>query len=245
MSSASYSSGPERSHRVRQLFSRIASRYDLINDVQSFGMHRLWKRTLIRSANIRAGERALDVCCGTGDIAVRLAQAGATVVGSDFTPEMLVQARARSEQIKWVQADALELPFPNDHFDVVTIGYGLRNLSDFPRGVRELVRVLKPGGRLLILDFGKPANRLWRAVYFAYLRAVVPMFGLIFCGDSAAYSYILESLEHYPAQEGVTTLLNQSNCAEVRVENFFGGAMSLHIATKAISQKSGGGSSSL
>ena len=247
MSGAYYTAGPQRSHRVRQLFSRIASRYDLINDLQSFGMHRLWKRTLIRSANIRAGETALDVCCGTGDIALRLASSGAQVIGSDFTPEMLVQARKRSGQVVWVQADALALPFPAESFDVVTVGYGLRNLSDFSLGIRELVRVLEPGGTLLILDFGKPANSLWRGLYFTYLRVVVPIFGLIFCGDSAAYSYILESLEHYPAQEGVTTLLRESDCTEVRVKNFFGGAMSLHIATKAqtISRRNGGGSSTL
>jgi ubiquinone/menaquinone biosynthesis methyltransferase len=246
MSSEYYTAGPERSHRVRQLFSRIASRYDLINDLQSFGLHRLWKRTLIRSAKICGEETALDVCCGTGDLALRLAHAGARVVGSDFTPEMLVQARERSGQVVWVQADALELPFPAESFDVVTVGYGLRNLSDFSAGVRELVRVVKPGGKLLILDFGKPANAFWRASYFTYLRIIVPVFGRIFCGDSAAYSYILESLEHYPAQEGVTVLLHQSDCA-VRVKNFFGGAMSLHIATKArsISRKSGGDSSNL
>jgi demethylmenaquinone methyltransferase/2-methoxy-6-polyprenyl-1,4-benzoquinol methylase len=247
MSNEYYTAGPERSHRVRQLFSRIASRYNLINDLQSFGMHRLWKRTLIRSAKIRGGETALDVCCGTGDLALRLAEAGAHVFGSDFTPEMLVQARERSVQVMWVQADALELPFPAESFDVVTVGYGLRNLSDFSLGIRELLRIVKPGGRLLILDFGKPAHPLWRGLYFTYLRMVVPVFGLIFCGDSAAYSYILESLENYPAQEGVTTLLKETSCAEVRVKNFFGGAMSLHIATKvqSISRKSDGGSSIL
>jgi demethylmenaquinone methyltransferase/2-methoxy-6-polyprenyl-1,4-benzoquinol methylase len=232
MNSDYYAPGPERSHRVRKLFSRIASRYDLINDLQSFGMHRFWKKTLINSAKISADESALDVCCGTGDIALRLAEAGARAVGADFTPEMLIQARKRSERITWVQADALDLPFPDNSFDVVTIGYGLRNLSDFSRGAGELVRVLKPGGRLLILDFGKPANPLWRSVYFVYLRVVVPLFGLIFCGDAAAYSYILDSLKNYPAQKGVTALLNQTGCAEVRVKNFFGGAMSLHIATR-------------
>lgn len=247
MSSEYYSEGPERSHRVRRLFSRIASRYDLINDLQSLGMHRLWKRTLIRSAKIRAGETALDVCCGTGDLALGLARAGARVVGSDFTPEMLVQARERPGEAVWIQADALELPFHTESFDVVTIGYGLRNLSDFSAGINELARVVKPAGRLLILDFGKPANPLWRRLYFAYLRVVVPVFGLIFCRDPAAYSYILESLEHYPAQEGVAALLKQSSCAEVFVKNFFGGAMSLHVATKggSTSRKSGGDSSNL
>jgi demethylmenaquinone methyltransferase/2-methoxy-6-polyprenyl-1,4-benzoquinol methylase len=232
MSSQYYAPGPERSRRVRQLFSRIASHYDLINDLQSFGMHRLWKRTLINSAKIAPGDTALDVCSGTGDIALRLADTGAGVVGSDFTPEMLDQARQRSNRPIWVQADALDLPFFDQSFDVVTVSYGLRNLADFSRGISELVRVLKPGGRLLILDFGKPANPLWRAIYFAYLRAVIPVVGFIFCGDAAAYSYILDSLKNYPAQEGVTALLTQNACTKVQVKNFFGGAMSLHIATR-------------
>jgi demethylmenaquinone methyltransferase/2-methoxy-6-polyprenyl-1,4-benzoquinol methylase len=233
MSTAYYVPGPERSRRVRELFARIASRYDLINDIQSFGLHRFWKRTLIRAAQLRPGQGALDVCCGTGDIAIGLAETGAAVTGCDFTPEMLAKARERSANVTWIQADALELPFSDNSFEVVTISYGLRNLADFGRGVTELVRVLKPGGRLLILDFGKPSNRLLRALYFGYLRLCVPLFGLLFCGNSAAYSYILDSLEHYPGQAGVTELLRNAGCAEVRVIDFVAGAMTLHVAVKA------------
>jgi demethylmenaquinone methyltransferase/2-methoxy-6-polyprenyl-1,4-benzoquinol methylase len=232
MNSAYYVPGPERSRRVRELFGRIAGRYDLINDLQSFGLHRLWKQKLIAAAELRPGEKALDVCCGTGDIAIGLARTGALVTGSDFTPEMLDKARTRAENIQWIQADALQLPFENDSFDVVTIGYGLRNLADFTRGVNELVRVTRPGGRILILDFGKPPNRLWRTLYFAYLRLCVPVFGFLFCGDSAAYSYILDSLQNYPAQEGVREFLRSAGC-RVRVTNFIGGAMSLHVAVKS------------
>jgi len=231
MPSGYYVRGPDRSEHVRKLFGRIANRYDLINDLQSFGLHRLWKRTLIRSAGLKSSESILDVCCGTGDIALGLQGEGRRVVGSDFSPEMLFEARRRgAANISWVQSDALRLPFPNASFDVVTIGYGLRNLADLECGVAELLRVLRPGGRLLILDFGKPCNGVWRACYFAYLRIVVPVFGLVFCGDSAAYGYILDSLREYPAQEGVTRLLREM--AEVKLVNFLGGAMSLHIARK-------------
>jgi demethylmenaquinone methyltransferase / 2-methoxy-6-polyprenyl-1,4-benzoquinol methylase len=233
MSSGYYVSGPKRSERVRILFGRIAGRYDLINDIQSLGLHRFWKRTLIEAARPRPSDTALDVCCGTGDIALGLSRRVERVVGCDFSLEMLARARARgSQRVSWIVGDALHLPFSENLFDVVTIGYGLRNLSDFSQGLGELVRVLKPGGRLLILDFGKPANPLLRAVYFTYLRLIVPVYGLLLCGDSAAYNYILESLREYPAQSGVTHLLERAGCKQIQVRNFLGGAMSVHIARK-------------
>jgi demethylmenaquinone methyltransferase/2-methoxy-6-polyprenyl-1,4-benzoquinol methylase len=218
-----YEPGTRRAERVRTLFDRIASRYDLINDLQSVGLHRLWKRRLIRLATrspdgpslspgsdpgptvatwgegLRERDLALDVCCGTGDIACSLAAHGARVVGLDFSAPMLAiaQQRVRSEsqpdRVHLVRGDALRLPFPENRFGVVTIGYGLRNLASCEDGLRELLRVLRPGGRLLILDFGKPDNAVWRSVYFGYLRVVVPLFGLLFCGDYQAYAYILES----------------------------------------------------
>ena len=232
MSDRYYKEGAERASRVRSLFDRIARRYDLINDLQSFGLHRHWKRRLLKLASVKNDESALDVCCGTGDLAESLAAAGARTTGSDFSSGMLAIAKSRKPHLNYVQADALCLPFETSRFDIVTIGYGLRNLADFRRGISELLRVLKPGGRLLILDFGKPQNALWRAIYFTYLRAIVPIFGLIFCGDSAAYSYILESLRHYPAQEGVRTLLQELGCEQVEVYNFLGGIMSIHRAAK-------------
>lgn len=233
MSTGYYVPGAKRSERVRELFGQIACRYDLINDLQSAGLHRLWKRKLVRLAAVKPTDHVLDVCCGTGDIATRLAHRAERVVGCDFSPEMLAEARARTSQVEWVQGDALDLPFPDASFDVVTIGYGLRNLADFDRGIRELLRVLKPGGRLLILDFGKPANGVLRALYFGYLRVAVPVFGRLFCGDAAAYAYILESLRQYPAQEGVTRLLQDAGCQQVTVRDFIGGAMSLHVGEKA------------
>jgi demethylmenaquinone methyltransferase/2-methoxy-6-polyprenyl-1,4-benzoquinol methylase len=231
-----YLPGPERAARVRALFDRIAPRYDLINDLQSFGLHRFWKRRLIGLAKGIPGASVLDVCCGTGDLALAVEAAGGEVLGCDFSGQMLAVARARGgDRAGFVQADALALPLKNESFDAVMIGYGLRNLADFRTGVSELLRVLKPGGQLLILDFGKPANRIWRALYFAYLRVFVPLFGLIFCGDAAAYGYIVESLVHYPAQEGVSRLLSELGCAEVEVHNLLGGVMSIHRAAKPAS----------
>jgi demethylmenaquinone methyltransferase / 2-methoxy-6-polyprenyl-1,4-benzoquinol methylase len=227
-----YKPGAERATRVRSLFDRIAARYDLINDLQSFGLHRHWKRRLLSLAAIKQNHLALDVCCGTGDMAESLAAAGARTVGCDFSAAMLAVAKKRQPHLDYLQADALRLPFDNARFDLVTIGYGLRNLADFRQGISELLRVLKSGGRLLILDFGKPRNPIWRAIYFAYLRAVVPLFGLIFCRDAAAYCYILESLQHYPAQEGIRALLLELGCHQVEVHNFLGGIMSIHRAVK-------------
>jgi demethylmenaquinone methyltransferase / 2-methoxy-6-polyprenyl-1,4-benzoquinol methylase len=228
-----YFPGPERASRVRALFDRIAPRYDLINDLQSFGLHRFWKRKLISLAKIETGAPVLDVCCGTGDLALALASAGAKVIGCDFSPRMLSIARARAGgKAHFVQADALALPAKDQSIELMTIGYGLRNLANFPQGLAELLRVLKPGGELLILDFGKPRNPVWRALYFAYLRAFVPLFGLLFCGDAAAYSYILESLLHYPAQEGISRLLEELGCEKIEVYNLAGGIMSIHRAVK-------------
>jgi demethylmenaquinone methyltransferase/2-methoxy-6-polyprenyl-1,4-benzoquinol methylase len=239
MSDRYYQPGAERSSRVRALFDRIAARYDLINDLQSFGLHRRWKRRLLQLSGLRNGEAALDVCCGTGDLAKALDRAGARTMGCDFSHAMLSVAHRRQPTISYLQADALKLPFPDGQFDLVTIGYGLRNLANFQHGISELLRVLKPGGRLLILDFGKPRNALWRGIYFGYLQIIVPFFGLIFCGDAAAYSYILQSLRDYPAQDGVSSMLRNSGCEQVEVFNFLGGVMSIHRAVKPASLRQG------
>jgi demethylmenaquinone methyltransferase/2-methoxy-6-polyprenyl-1,4-benzoquinol methylase len=236
-----YAADETRAQRVNDLFAKIAPRYDLINDLQSFGLHRLWKRRLIQLAEVRPGQRALDLCCGTGDLAFALARAGAEVTGADFSEPMLQIARQRLQTqnktnaaapIQFLQADALRLPFPNDHFEILTVAYGLRNLADFRAGLLEMLRVLKPGGRLLILDFGKPDFAPWRAAYFAYLRLFVPLFGKLFCGDAATHAYILESLLKYPAQRGVAKLLEDLGCQNTKIENLLGGIMSINTAQK-------------
>lgn len=218
---------------VGELFQTIAPRYDLINDLQSLGMHRRWKRLVVKMAAVRPGETALDLCCGTGDIALLLKEAGAEVTGLDFTPAMLEIARRRVPGVNFVSGDVLELPFPDRSFDIVTIGYGLRNLAGWERGLQEMARVLRPGGRLLILEFGKPDNPLWRGLYFAYLKWFVPLFGKVFCRNSALYAYIFESLRRYPAQHGVAGKLREMECREVEVRNLMGGAMSIHRALAA------------
>jgi demethylmenaquinone methyltransferase/2-methoxy-6-polyprenyl-1,4-benzoquinol methylase len=238
MANTFYNPGSERAARVNDLFAGIALRYDLINDLQSFGLHRLWKRRLVRLANPKVGERALDLCCGTGDIALALARHGAEVAGLDFSEPMLEIARRKTSHSAlrtphFIQGDAQQIPFPDNSFEIVTVGYGLRNLASFETGLREMQRVARPGGRLLVLDFGKPDNTLWRSMYFGYLKFFVPVLGRIFCGSFAAYAYILESLQHYPAQRGVAEKMRALGLKNVRIVNFLGGVMSINCAEKA------------
>jgi demethylmenaquinone methyltransferase/2-methoxy-6-polyprenyl-1,4-benzoquinol methylase len=237
-----YQPGDGRAAKVHDLFAAIAPRYDLINDLQSFGLHRHWKRRLVRLASPQPGEHALDLCCGTGDIAFGLARHGAEVVGLDFSEAMLGVAREKGRRqraegrregsVSFEQGDASQLPFPDEHFDIVTVGYGLRNLTSWERGLTEMHRVARPGGRLLVLDFGKPDHALWRRLYFGYLRWFVPLFGKIFCGDSATHAYILESLQEYPAQRGVEAGMNDLKCADVRVIQLLGGIMGINYGRK-------------
>ena len=249
MTNKFYDTGEQRAARVGDLFATIAPRYDLINDLQSFGLHRLWKRRLVRLADPQPGQRALDICCGTGDVAFALRRAGASVVGLDFSEPMLAVARQRAgaregrrqeagdgtvPSLEFRQGDAQQLPFPDNSFEIVTISYGLRNLADWELGLREMWRVAKPGGRLLVLDFGKPDPPLWRQLYFAYLGWFVPLFGKLFCGDSETHAYILESLKKYPAQRGVAAKLQAMECSDVRAINLLGGVMSINLARKPV-----------
>jgi demethylmenaquinone methyltransferase/2-methoxy-6-polyprenyl-1,4-benzoquinol methylase len=250
MSNQFYQLGPERAAKVNDLFGAIARRYDLANDLQSLGLHRLWKRRLARLAGVGPGDRALDLCCGTGDVAKALARHRARVVGLDFSAPMLARAAQRAgtlvpraasalpaacrHRLMLVCGDALRLPFPDDTFDAVTISYGLRNLASAAAGLREMRRVARPGGRILVLDFGKPANPLWRRLYFGYLRRWVPRLGRLVAGSAEAYAYILESLAHYPAQQGVAALMLELGLTQVQVINLLGGAMSINCGAKGV-----------
>ena len=238
MANKFYEAGEKRAEKVNDLFAAIAPRYDLINDLQSFGLHRYWKRKLIKLAQVKSGEKALDLCCGTGDVAFALAGQGAEVLGVDFSGPMLAVAKQRQERdrvngLEFLRGDALNLPAADQSVDVLTISYGLRNLADFEGGLKEMLRVIKPGGRLLVLDFGIPDNRLWRFGYFQYLKWFVPVFGRLFCGDSDTHAYILKSLQHYPAQRGVEKLMHKLGCQDVQVVNLLGGVMGINYGVKA------------
>jgi len=254
MANTFFDPGDQRAAKVQDLFARIAPRYDLINDLQSFGLHRYWKRRVVRMARPQPGRRALDLCCGTGDLALALARCGMHVAGLDFSERMLEVAQQRvsrnrsqtpggtnpasrnphllSPAPRFLRSDALRVPFSNDSFDVVTVGYGLRNLAEWETGLHEMQRVASPGGRLVVLDFGKPDNALWRGLYFGYLRLFVPWLGRIFCGSAGAYAYILESLKHYPGQHAVAAKMRELGLVNVRAVRLLGGAMSINYGEK-------------
>jgi demethylmenaquinone methyltransferase/2-methoxy-6-polyprenyl-1,4-benzoquinol methylase len=246
MANEFFEPGDQRAAKVNALFARIAPRYDLLNDLQSFGLHRYWKRRVVELSGAASGLRALDICCGTGDLALSMAGYGAEVIGLDFNEQMLGVAQSKvpapdiripnpqaaSRNPHFLRGDAQSLPFPDASFEIVTVGYGLRNLADWQAGLREMRRVAKPGGRLLVLDFGKPDNGLWRALYFSYLKLFVPVLGLIFCGNASAYAYILESLKHYPAQHGVAATMRDLGLTNVRIIQFLGGVMTINYGEK-------------
>jgi demethylmenaquinone methyltransferase / 2-methoxy-6-polyprenyl-1,4-benzoquinol methylase len=244
MAESFFDPGEQRAAKVGDLFARIAPRYDLMNDLQSFGLHRYWKRRVVRLARPQPGERALDLCCGTGDLALALARQGAKVTGVDFSARMLEIAQSRIAAASrftshvsrftphYVRADAQRIPCADGLFDIVTVGYGLRNLASWEKGLEEMRRVARPGGRLLVLDFGKPDNALWRRVYFAYLRLFVPCLGRVFAGSASAYAYILESLHHYPAQHGIAARMRELGLGNVRVVSLLGGVMSINYGER-------------
>ncbi len=229
----------QRAPKVERLFTQLAPRYDLANDLQSFGLHRLWKRRAVRLAlrGVAPPARVLDLCCGTGDMTFEAARLGAVAVGADFTQAMLEVARQRRRAADttaaFARGDALRLPFADASFDAVTIGYGLRNVADFDQCLREMLRVLKPGGRMVILDFGKPAHPLIRALYNTYLRAVLPVMGWIFHRDPQTYVYIIESLRTFPAQRGLESMMHREGMVNIRVFNPMLGTMGLNYGERA------------
>jgi demethylmenaquinone methyltransferase/2-methoxy-6-polyprenyl-1,4-benzoquinol methylase len=251
MSNSFFERGEQRAPKVNALFDQIAPRYDLINDLQSFGLHRYWKRRLLQLGQIKPGVVALDLCCGTADLALAMAVQGGRVVGLDFSEQMLMIAQRRKHEVEdsrnstasingkqgvadlaFIRADAQRIPFQDNSFDIVTVGYGLRNLADWQAGLQEMLRVAKPGARLLVLDFGKPSNPASRSLYYLYLRLVVPLFGRVFAGSWQAYSYILESLKQYPAQKGVADFMGSLRMQNVTTVNLLGGMMSVNYGQK-------------
>jgi demethylmenaquinone methyltransferase/2-methoxy-6-polyprenyl-1,4-benzoquinol methylase len=227
-------STPEGKRRyVRRLFATIADRYDFITTFLSYGQDRRWKARLIALANLQAGDRVLDLACGTGDLVFAAAGRVRHGVGLDVTHRMLeLAASKRPRNVALVTGDMLALPFGGARFDVVTTGYGLRNVPDLQQAIREIARVLAPGGRLLSLDFNRPDNPVVRAAYLAYLTVTGSVLGTVLHGDPDTYRYIPESIRQYPGARGVARLLEAEGFVAVRVVPVLGGLMAIHSARK-------------
>ena len=219
---------------MRTIFATIADRYDFITVLLSYGQDRRWKRRLIDMASPRPGVRALDLATGTGDIAFALAAHGARVVGLDITFRMIELARDKvaPPTLGFLVGDMLALPFPSASFDIVTTGYGLRNVPDLAAAIDEIHRVLTPGGQLLSLDFNRPSNRVVRSAYLAYLTVVGAALGWVLHRNTDTYRYIPASIRQYPGAAAVARLLEARGFAGVRCYPVLGGLMTIHHAIR-------------
>jgi demethylmenaquinone methyltransferase/2-methoxy-6-polyprenyl-1,4-benzoquinol methylase len=226
---------------VRGVFDRVARRYDLMNDLMSGGVHRIWKDMAAARLNPQPGELIVDCAGGTGDIARRLARLArgaqsrrggqdARIVVCDFDREMIERGRERTREpeISWAVGDAQRLPLPTRSADAYVIGFGLRNVTDIPRALAEARRVLKPGGRFLCLEFSRPVSSAVRAAYDAYSFKAIPALGAMAAGDREAYQYLVESIRRFPDQPALAALMGQAGLGRVGWTNFTGGVVALH-----------------
>ncbi len=231
----------EKTSRVAQVFDSVATKYDLMNDLMSAGLHRIWKQAARTMAAVRPGQQVLDLAGGTGDLAAALAAdvgPAGRVVLADINAAMLAVGRDRlldrglTNNLSWVQADAEQLPFPDACFDLATIAFGLRNVTDKERALAAMQRVLKPGGRLLVLEFSRPTNPLVGRLYDQYSFQVLPRLGRLVTGDADSYRYLAESIRMHPDQERLCELMAAAGFNDCRYHNMTGGIVALHIGSK-------------
>jgi demethylmenaquinone methyltransferase/2-methoxy-6-polyprenyl-1,4-benzoquinol methylase len=231
----------DKAERVRSVFASVAGKYDVMNDLMSFGVHRLWKQFTLSFTALRPGQHALDVAGGTGDLAAgMLRQVGKSgrVVLSDVNPAMLEIGRDRlldkgfCGNVECIVADAERLPFEDGSFDCLTIGFGLRNVTDKAAALKSMHRVLKPGGQLLVLEFSTPVAPGLKPIYDAYCFKVLPLLGRVVAQDAASYRYLAESIRMHPNQETLLEMLNAAGFGETRYHNLSGGIVAVHRGYK-------------
>ncbi len=231
----------EKAGRVRQVFDSVATRYDLMNDLMSFGIHRLWKRFAVELAAIRPGQRVLDLASGTGDLAARFAElvgAEGSVVMTDINAAMLEQGRRQMADrgllgnIRYTQVNAEHIPFPDSWFNCVTIGFGLRNVTDKQQALNEMFRVLKPGGRALVLEFSHPRGKPLQAAYDLYSFKVLPLLGKLVANDEESYRYLAESIRMHPDQETLQGMMEEAGFERCDYHNLTGGVVAVHRGFK-------------
>ncbi|WP_435256955.1 bifunctional demethylmenaquinone methyltransferase/2-methoxy-6-polyprenyl-1,4-benzoquinol methylase UbiE [Thioclava sp. FR2] len=230
----------EKAGMVHGVFTRVASKYDIMNDLMSMGIHRVWKDAMMDWLAPRPGQRLLDVAGGTGDVAFRFlgrAKQGSAVV-CDMTESMLVAGRQRAEadnlaeSLDWVVGDAMQLPFESNSFDVYTISFGIRNVTRIPDALREAYRVLRPGGRLMVLEFSQIPNDLMQKAYDLYSFNVIPVMGQIVAGDRDSYQYLVESIRKFPDQDTFATMIRSAGFDQVKYRNLSMGIAALHSGWK-------------
>jgi demethylmenaquinone methyltransferase/2-methoxy-6-polyprenyl-1,4-benzoquinol methylase len=231
----------EKSSRVAEVFHSVANKYDIMNDLMSFGMHRLWKRFTMAAANPRPGQKILDVAGGTGDLAKAFAKKVGNegiVILADINDKMLTQGRDRLTNegfintIRFVQADAEALPFPENYFDCITIAFGLRNVTDKVAALESMYSVLKPGGKLLVLEFSKPVLPVLNTLYEKYSFHIIPKLGKWVCNDEDSYQYLVESIRMHPDQDTLKSMLQTAGFEDVSYHNLTGGIVALHKGFK-------------
>ena len=230
----------EKAGRVHGVFTNVASKYDIMNDVMSVGIHRLWKDAMMDWLSPRDGQRLLDVAGGTGDIAFRFLQRApaANAVVLDLTEDMLIEGRKRaeaedrSEQLDWMVGDAMALPFESGSFDIYTISFGIRNVTRIQDALNEAYRVLKPGGRLMVLEFSQLPSPAMQWAYDKYSFNVIPKMGQVIAGDSDSYQYLVESIRKFPAQEKFASMIREAGFSQVKYRNLTFGVAALHSGWK-------------
>jgi demethylmenaquinone methyltransferase / 2-methoxy-6-polyprenyl-1,4-benzoquinol methylase len=233
MGSAQARTGTLEEGQVRAMFDRIARVYDLMNSVMTAGLHHRWRERAADLAGLGPGARALDVACGTGDLALELSRRvgpSGQVVGADFSEAMLERARAKSADVTWEWANALELPYPDAGFDAATVGFGARNFSDLDRGLAEMARVVRPGGRVVVLEITTPQRPPLSTFFSIWFDRVVPALGRI-AGDPEAYSYLPSSVKRFPRPEELAARMSAVGLGELRWILTAGGIIALHAGT--------------
>lgn len=230
----SHESGTLPADGVRSMFDRIAPVYDLMNRVMTLGLDQRWRRLTVRKVVARS-DRVLDACCGTGDLALAARKAGAgEVVGLDFSEQMLERARRKGPEVEWIQGDVLELPFADGSFDAATVGFGVRNVADLERGLAELRRVLRPGGRVGVLEITRPRGPL-KLFYKLWFDALIPLAGKILPGGKA-YTYLPASVRRFPGPDELAALMSAQGFDEVAYLRLGGGIVALHTGTARLEQ---------
>ncbi|WP_079530631.1 demethylmenaquinone methyltransferase [Halobacillus hunanensis] len=229
-----------KEERVHHVFEKIYKRYDRMNSIISFQQHRLWRKEVMKRMNVSKGDHTLDVCCGTGDWTMALAEEvgpSGKVVGLDFSVNMLSvgikkKLQSKMKHVEFEHGNAMELPFDDDQFDFVTIGFGLRNVPDYLQVLKEMHRVVKPGGKVVCLETSQPESPVFKRLYYFYFRNIMPLFGKLFAKSYQEYSWLHESAKDFPGKDELAAMFQQAGLTNVKVKSFTGGVAAMHLGEK-------------